>query len=104
MLTAQIAGNKESKMKTILFLIAGIAFSSGALAQEDKRQHLKCHLQLEDESRIVHHFVHTEKESKEFIDTLTERSVFMADGVTKRKIIAVYECVDIKDRLLLLSP
>jgi hypothetical protein len=83
-------------MKTILWLIAGIAFSLSALAQENKREHLKCYLQLEDKSDIVHYFVNTEKVNKEFIETLTELPVFMADGVTEKTIITVYECVEIK--------
>jgi hypothetical protein len=83
-------------MKKILWLIAAISFSFSAFAQENKREHLKCYLQLEDKSDIVHYFVNTEKVNEDFIETLTELPVFMADGVTEKKIITVYECVGIK--------
>lgn len=79
-----------------LILIAGITLSSSLYAQEKVRTHLKCYLQLEDKSAIVHHFVNTDKESKEFIENLTQGTVFMADGITEQKIVEVYECVDIK--------
>ncbi len=99
MQTVQTAGNKETKMKTNLWLllIAGVAFSSATVAQEKTRSHIKCYLQLEDKSKIVHHFVNTGGEDKLFIASLTERSVFMADGVSEQKIISVYECVALKN-------
>lgn len=97
-LIVQTAGNKETKMKTILWLIAGLAFSSSSVfSKETKREHYKCYLQLEDESRSVHHFVNTQLESNAFISALNGRSVFMADGVTEKIIVEVYECVDIKE-------
>ena len=93
-----IAGNRDNKMKTKLWLIlaTSVAFSSATIAQDKVRSHLKCHLLLEDKSEIVHHFVNTGQESKLFIESLTQRSVFMADGVTEQKIDAVYECVELK--------
>ncbi|WP_022941664.1 TapY2 family type IVa secretion system protein [Psychromonas hadalis] len=84
------------KTKLGLILVVGFALSTSLLAKESQRIHLKCHLQLEDKSDIVHHFVHTEKEDKPFVESLTARTVFMQDGVTEQKIIQAYECVDIK--------
>ena len=84
------------KNKLWLILATGIVFSSATIAQEKTRSQLKCYLQLEGKSEIVHHFVNSGQEDKEFIDSLTQRSVFMADGLSEKKIYSVYECVDVK--------
>ena len=96
---AQTAGNKDRKMKKKLWLllVTGIAYLPAALAEENKRSHLKCYLQLEDNSKIVHHFVNNDQEDNQFIASISLRSVFMADGVSEKKIQTVYECVDIKN-------
>lgn len=85
-------------MKIYLLLVAGLMVSSLSLAQEKTRAHLKCHLQLADKSDIVHHFVNTEKSTKEFVASLPTLPVFMADGVTEQTIKTVYECVDAQGR------
>ena len=97
--TVQIAGNREIRMKIKLWLllVVGGVLSSTAFAQEKVRTHLKCHLQLQDKTDIIHHFVNTEKDNKRFIDMLTERSVFMSDGVSEQAISLVHECVETKD-------
>lgn len=85
------------KIKIGLILISGLFFSSVNIAQEKNRTHLKCHLQLEDKSDIVHYFVNTESSNEGFIAGLPELPVFMADGITEQKIVTVYECVETKN-------
>ena len=89
-------GNREIKMKTRILLVMAVtlAFSVAAFAQKVTRIQLKCYIQLEDKAKIIHHFVSSNKDTVQFIAQLTGRTVFMADGVTKKKILAVYECVD----------
>ena len=70
------------KMKLGLLLITSLLLSSTVAAQDKKRVQLKCYLQLEDSSKVVHGFVNTKSSNKEFIASLPTRSVFMADGVT----------------------
>lgn len=94
----QTVGNRDKKMKTKLWLIfaTGVFFASATTAEENPRSHLKCYLQLEDNSKVVHHFVNNGGEHELFIDSLSQRGVFMADGVTEQRIQTVYECVDLK--------
>jgi len=98
MQTVQTVGNRDRNMNTKLWLIlaTGIAFSSATSAEDKVRSHLKCYLQLEDKSEVVHHFVNSGTEEKLFIDSLTQRGVFMSDGVSEKQIQKVHECVAIK--------
>ncbi len=92
-------GNRDIKMKAKLWLLlaTSIAFPMATVAQENTRSHLKCYLQLEDNSKVVHQFVNGGAGEKAFINSLAGRSVFMADGVTEKKIESVYECVALKN-------
>lgn len=85
----------KRKLRFIL-IVAGL-YSSMNIAQEQTRSHLKCYLQLENGSKIVHHFVNAGEEKKVYIESLTKKNVFMEDGVTKQKIETVYECVDMQN-------
>ncbi len=95
---ALTAGNRGRKMKIKLWLLlaTGVLFSSVMVAEEKKRSHFKCYLQLEDKSEVVHHFVNSGVEDKLFINSLAQRGIFMADGITEKKIKSVYECVEFK--------
>lgn len=75
-------------------MLATVIFS-GANAQQEVRSHIKCHLQIQDQSTIIHQFVLTGQNKDEFVDRLTKKTVFMADGNTEQQIITVYECVDL---------
>ena len=75
-------------------LIIGIAillFSSFTFA---KREHLKCYLQLDDKSNIIERFVYQNQTKDEFVGSLVNSTVFMADGVSTKKIKKIYECVN----------
>lgn len=85
------------KIKLGLVLIIGGLLASTIIAKEQTRLHLKCYLQLENKSKIVHHFVNSGEANKSYIESLSKRSVFMSDGVTKQKITNIYECVAIKN-------
>lgn len=87
-------------MKISLWLIGGlgVAFSFSLFAENETRLHKKCYLQIENQTKIVHQFVSNLKSDRAFIDSLSGKDVFMADGKTKQKITSVYECVDMKAR------
>ncbi|MCP4324845.1 MAG: hypothetical protein GY951_04620 [Psychromonas sp.] len=85
------------KTKLWLLLATGVVFSSVAVAEDKERSYIKCYLQLDDKSEIVHQFVNSgEGDNKQFIESLAQRGIFMADGVTEKKIQSVYECVELK--------
>ncbi|PKF61217.1 hypothetical protein CW745_11325 [Psychromonas sp. psych-6C06] len=85
-------------MKTKYWLIGllGITITSFATAKNELRIPIKCYVQIEDNSNIVHQFVSNEKNSKQFASQLIGKPVFMVDGKTEQTIITVYECVDNK--------
>lgn len=86
-------------MKISLFITAFMAVLCAAnVSAKEQREHLKCYLQIEDKSQIVKQFVVTDTATKTFISQLIGHSVYLADGVTKKKIIQVYECTDLETK------
>ena len=71
-----------------VFLISAVAN-----AQPKARYQLKCYLQLEDKSMGVFQFSSEEKNPMMFAQEVVGQSVFMSDGLTKKIITEVTECV-----------
>jgi len=90
--------DKENIMKTKYYLLGifAVLLSSGVCAEKAKRVHIKCHVQLEDKSKVVQNFVTTKKNKGQFIANLSNQRVFMEDGKTTLSIISVYECANAK--------
>lgn len=87
--------NKKLTIALLICSITSIAFAEEANTSNE-RNHYKCHLGLEDDSVVVHHFVSVAKTKSVFENELSERVVFGADGVTSWKIKEIYECVGTK--------
>ena len=86
------------KIKLFLLLMSTVIYSSTTVAQQPTREHIKCYLQIADQSRVISQFVITDQDKKQFIDDLPKRSVFMSDGKTEQQIVTVYECVELDGR------
>ncbi|WP_028864178.1 TapY2 family type IVa secretion system protein [Psychromonas aquimarina] len=84
------------KQKFLIMILAGLIFSPSLSAdnKDVQRRHLKCYLQLEDKSSVVHQFVYSEQTQQEFVNDLVGEKVFQQDGVSFLKIKSVYECVE----------
>lgn len=89
--------NMKLSILLLILSISPIAFAEEA-RQKNERNHYKCHLSLEDDSVVIHHFVTAAETKSEFENELTKRVVFAADGVTSWQIIEIYECVTAKQR------
>jgi len=73
-----------------------ISFSS--LAQAEQRLHIKCHLQIEGQHATIQQFVIGDENKQKFINSLTGKTIFAADGRNKLQITAIYECVNLNAR------
>jgi len=84
--------------KYVLTGLAAMLISFGSLAQQGQRLHIKCHLQTEGQHSLIQQFVISDENKQKFINGLTDQSIFTADGRTKQKITAIYECVNLNAR------
>lgn len=77
-----------------ILLLGGAFLLLPAISQAaEVRDHYKCFVQLQDESKRVAGFV-TEQETKaKFVEQLLGEKVFNPDGETGSNIIHIYECV-----------
>lgn len=79
--------------RAIIGVAVSVLFCNTVLAETKERQTIKCYLQLEDKSNIVHQFVSTKGADKDFTDGVIGKGVFMADGKSEVAVINVHECV-----------
>lgn len=84
------------KIKLWLIPICGLVMSANVIADQEVRTPIKCHLQIEDTTTVIRQFVVNNVDTKEFIENVVEKTVYMPDGRTKQQIINVYECVGLK--------
>lgn len=89
-------------MNTKCYLIgAAMVLCSNVYA--DTYTSVKCHIQLEDQSTIIRQFTFEGHDTISFVGNLTNKSVFLPDGKTKRNITGVYECVALDARFSTLT-
>ena len=87
------------KQKLLIMTLTGLIFSPYLFADNTdiQRKHIKCYLQLEDKSNVVHQFVYSKQPQQDFMGNLVGWKVFQEDGVSFLKIKTVYECAEISN-------
>jgi hypothetical protein len=88
----------EVKMNVKLMIIVFLFISATAQAvpdnAKDKRTDYKCHFELAKGVQVVGHVMSKKNYVRQLQQELAGKAIFAKDGVTKRQIFQVFECVE----------
>ncbi|MFT4927970.1 MAG: hypothetical protein ACI8WB_004085 [Phenylobacterium sp.] len=78
-----------------LWLMTSLALAAGPGAQRtaDTKVEYKCHFELVGGQQVIHFLNSRENYAKQLQQKMTGKTIFAKDGVTKRYIYRVFECV-----------
>jgi hypothetical protein len=85
-----------SAIRTITAILL-LGCATTAIGAEPKIQY-KCHFELIGGQKVVHHIVSTAKNAQGVQGQMNGRPIYAKDGVTKKYIYQVFECVGVKQK------